>query len=944
MRSIRLLFCLIGTALSGAGIQPVIGQDETSPKPEVLDLLLKETPKPDYDAPVPNQICGRVVLHAGQKTSGLAGVSVTDGYSVVKTNADGAYVLKPAADAVFVYTTRPAGYDVQGHWYKPLADQVDFDLRAADHDENKYIFVHVTDTHVSQNLRSLEGLSRFVREVNALKPKPRFVVNSGDLLSLHKALISSPDSGHRDFRNYVGIMNHLAMPHYNVAGDHTDSSYRLNQFPRGDHRCGKPLYWEYLGPHFFSFEYGRIHFVSVDFGYHLGRRQILVKGKNLEYPTNEVQPVHIEWLKQDMARRTPGSFVVTTSEADLGDHCPGFAEIARQNDVRLQLVGDIHVVSHKARSVPYRSGGALAGCWWNAKTEQLCPDLSPQGYLIYRVVGEKLEHFYKGLGQRVAITSHRVGAPLQGRVTFQAHLVQPSPDESLEYSLNGEDWSPMREVGRPFYRAAFQATVDTASLADGLFTFHVRSTSGEVRTREFVVANQRDSSQFKTDAELTFSVGYDTGWTKHKAPTDKVDVLFNGQVTGTLDPNTRKEYSLTIPASRLRSANVLSFRFVQPKDGMSLSSPVLSFKEATFRDPRDTAIRRIRTAHWGQESEDWGGFIAGAAAPPDETPFHRKQNSFCFVLNPTQSPDIHADAEKGLPSGVQVTQYAPKSASFPGCTHIAFSGKTEIVTAGDRLFYRTDSQSPFRESAIKGLKDAHSVVFNPHDRLFYATDTGNHRLITFRDPASSQVQNRLTSLAETKLKRPHDIVFDQSTGWLYSLNPDSTQVFRFKTAGKTADVLDLSRHLGYSRALTVVNGRLYVIGSSIGAVVEVIDFGKQEYKIHNSFEKKKDAPAGSWKSTGLVLNDVDFFQGHWYATSYFCPTYAGHQNYDENKFIRFQTWQDLKEGTWDDLSRFLPSKVVPYYLTPGEGALFIAVFNHEHPGTFDKVYRLTISE
>jgi hypothetical protein len=300
--------------------------------------------------------------------------------------------------------------------------------------------------------------------------------------------------------------------------------------------------------------------------------------------------------------------------------------------------------------------------------------------------------------------------------------------------------------------------------------------------------------------------------------------------------------------------------------------------------------------------------------------------------------------DKGLSSHSQVTKYAPKSDSFPGCTHIAFSGKTEIVTAGDRVFFRTDSQSPFRESAIKGLKDAHSVVFNPHDRLFYATDTGNHRLITFRDPASSQVQNRLTSLAETKLKRPHDIVFDQSTDWLYSLNPDSSHVFRFKSAGKKADSLDLSRHLGYSRALTIVSGRLYVIGSSVGAVVEVVDFGKQKYKVHNSFEKKKDAAAGSWKSTGLVLNDVDFFKGHWYATSYFCPTYAGKNDYDENKFIRFKTWRDLKEGTWDDLSQFLPSKVVPYYLTPREEALFIAVFNHEDPGTFDKVYRLTISD
>ena len=269
-------------------------------------------------------------------------------------------------------------------------------------------------------------------------------------------------------------------------------------------------------------------------------------------------------------------------------------------------------------------------------------------------------------------------------------------------------------------------------------------------------------------------------------------------------------------------------------------------------------------------------------------------------------------AEDGLPSGIRVTQYAPKSDSFPGCTHIAFRGDTEIVTAGDRLFYRTDSQAPFRESAIKGLDDAHSVLFDPHDRLFYVTDTGNHRLITFRDPSRSQIQHSLTSLADVELQRPHDIVRDPSTGWLYSLNPDTSQAFRFEAAGKSAGVLDLSQHLGYSRALTIVNSRLYVIGSSSGAVVEVVDFGKQQYKIHTSFGKKKDATAGSWGSTGLVLNDVDFFQGYWNATSYFCLTYAGNHDYDENKFIRFKTWRDFEEGAWEDLSQSLPSKVVPY--------------------------------
>ncbi|MBC8356135.1 MAG: calcineurin-like phosphoesterase C-terminal domain-containing protein [Planctomycetes bacterium] len=605
-------------------------------QPEILELRLKESPKPNYGKPVPSQISGRVVLLPPGNSPGAEGVSVTDGFSVVKTDASGAYALKPDPRAVFVYITRPSGYDVQGDWYKSLSDEVDFTIKPATRDEDEYIFVHVTDTHVSQNRRSLVGLSRFVNEINALTPLPRFVVNSGDLLNLHKALVSSPDAGRADFRNYVGIMNHLTISHYNVAGDHTDSSYRLDEFPRGHLHCGKPLYWEHLGPHFFSFEYGKIHFASVDFGYHLGQRQILVNGESLEYPTLEVQSVHVEWLKQDMARRTPETFVVTTAEHDLTKFCPGFLEMARQHDVRLQLVGDTHVVSHKARPVPYRSGGALAGCWWNPKANQLCPDLSPQGYLIYRVKGERLDYFYKGLGRRVEIVSHRMGAAWQGRVEVQAHLVQPEPDEALEYTLNGKDWHAMREIGRPFYRVLYSAEIDSTNLPDGLLKFAVRSTGGEVRSREFVITNGADSLRFKADATLAFSVGAATSWTTSRAPADKVDVLFNGKVVGLLEPEVSRDYLFNIPASILQNANTLSFRFVQSGDGLNLSGPLLSLGENSFRDLRDAAIRQVKIAHWGNDASDWGGFVVGNAEPPDETPFHRKQNVFCFVLRPAE--------------------------------------------------------------------------------------------------------------------------------------------------------------------------------------------------------------------------------------------------------------------------------------------------------------------
>jgi hypothetical protein len=158
VRSILLLCCLMSGVLSGPTSAVASGQDgkPSDSDSEVLELVLKETPKPDYDSVVPSLISGRVLLRDGGKTSGVKDVSVTDGYSVVRTDATGNYTLKPDPQAVFVYITRPAGYDVQGTWYKPLSGRVEFDLKAAVRNEDEFIFFHVTDTHVSQSLRLCE--------------------------------------------------------------------------------------------------------------------------------------------------------------------------------------------------------------------------------------------------------------------------------------------------------------------------------------------------------------------------------------------------------------------------------------------------------------------------------------------------------------------------------------------------------------------------------------------------------------------------------------------------------------------------------------------------------------------------------------------------------------------------------------------------------------------
>jgi hypothetical protein len=301
----------------------------------------------------------------------------------------------------------------------------------------------------------------------------------------------------------------------------------------------------------------------------------------------------------------------------------------------------------------------------------------------------------------------------------------------------------------------------------------------------------------------------------------------------------------------------------------------------------------------------------------------------------------HAPAGLGL----EVTTYAPGSdpARFRTPTHIAFGpGSQEIVSdlKNNRFVFRDSPDAPFNVSPVS-VRGQHSVVYNPADKLYYANDTDNHRIISFSDLSSEIITAQTKTIAGVALKRPHDIVVDPATGWIYAINPNSGHVFRFTAIGENERAISVPLQ-GYARALTFANGKLYAIGSAKGRIVEVVDWETPTFKIYDSFDPTgKHGPAGSWTKTGLVLNDAEFFDGFWYATSYFTPSYAGESDSDENKFIRFKTLDDLVSGNWTDLSSLLPCGMTPYYLTVKGGNLYLAIFNHESPGSGDAILQLT---
>jgi len=295
--------------------------------------------------------------------------------------------------------------------------------------------------------------------------------------------------------------------------------------------------------------------------------------------------------------------------------------------------------------------------------------------------------------------------------------------------------------------------------------------------------------------------------------------------------------------------------------------------------------------------------------------------------------------------GLTVTTYAPAGdpIQLRWPTHIAFGpGQQEIITdlKNNRFVYRANPSAPFQASPIS-VSGPHSVVYNPADGLYYANDTANHRFISFSDLSSGTLTAQTNSIQGVTLSRPHDILIDPATNWIYGLNPSSGHVFRFTAIGQNESVIQVPTG-GYARALTWANGKLYVIGSSKGRIVEVVDWDTQTFNIYDSYDPSgSGGSAGSWTNTGLVINDAEYFDGYWYATSYFTPSFAGGTDYNENKFIRFKTLNDMVTGNWTDLSSLVPDGMNPYFLTVNGNSLHLAIFNHESAGNGDAILKFT---
>jgi len=332
----------------------------------------------------------------------VAGVSVTDGRSVVRTGADGQYELVSSGDRPFVYLSVPAGYHIPtrsngtAQLYQPLRPgpageaEASFALTRSSAPDAHHRFLLLADPQ-TQNMREVKLFQEeTVPDVRALvgaePATPTFGIGCGDLMFDDLSL----------YPEYERAVQGMGIPFFQAVGNHD-----LNQDARTT-EASTATFARHFGPDHYSFDRGAVHYVVLNDVFWHGAGYV-------GYLPDE----QLAWLRADLASVEAGRPVVVALHIPAlsrnfsrkGEKSPpvGGAVQNREALYRLLEPYKAHLLSghtHESEHV-FEGGvhehvhGTVCGAWWSGP---ICYDGTPNGYAVYDVRGEDVRWTYKATG------------------------------------------------------------------------------------------------------------------------------------------------------------------------------------------------------------------------------------------------------------------------------------------------------------------------------------------------------------------------------------------------------------------------------------------------------------------------------------------------------------------------------------------------------------------
>jgi hypothetical protein len=261
---------------------------------------------------------------------GVSGVAVSNQSDVVLTDSAGRFAI-PRGTTGVVFVSTPNGYRSAGAFWRAVGSApaaIDFSL-VREAQPRTFTFVHASDSHIAP--RNVDRFRHFRALTDSLSPA--FVLMGGDLI--FDAMSQQEPAARAYFDLFIAESKAFRMPVWTVPGNHdhfgiigsrshVDPNHPL--YNRG-------MYRQYLGPDYYSFTYGGVHFIGLN----------SVSADDSAY-YGDVDSLQLAWLKRDVAQ-VPATMPIVTF-----NHIPfvsGWGTLLGFSDDA--LVGDVAIVNGKKR-------------------------------------------------------------------------------------------------------------------------------------------------------------------------------------------------------------------------------------------------------------------------------------------------------------------------------------------------------------------------------------------------------------------------------------------------------------------------------------------------------------------------------------------------------------------------------------------------------------------
>jgi len=313
-------------------------------------------------------------------------------------------------------------------------------------DLRDFDIVVMTDVHIEKGGLAVSKFRRTLAEINALHPA--FVWDLGDM-SLY------PNAG----QAYLDCVRQLQMPLHACPGNH---DIALND------THARRLFQECFGPAYYSFDFGGVHFLSLD-----SNTVVQRQGQNTIDAC--LDPPEMAWLKADLAatpaqtpilcgihipivstyieRRGGGAFPKDFPIAPQFDRSRAdmLIDILGRHNVKLVLQGHAHENERiTVQGMEFVTSISVCGSWWRSGQgfERGVDDV-PRGYRVLEVRGGRIRHRY--------VSSGESKVDQQGEFAGLNQPLTPSQSSALVFNcydaphgsaararVNSGPWTPMQ--------------------------------------------------------------------------------------------------------------------------------------------------------------------------------------------------------------------------------------------------------------------------------------------------------------------------------------------------------------------------------------------------------------------------------------------------------------------------------------------------------------------